>query len=38
MEHDDDLAALPLIDNLTVKDVFSEFYTGPTNRAGLPGA
>lgn len=28
MEHDDDLAALPLIDDPTVKDVFAEFCTG----------
>jgi hypothetical protein len=28
MEHDNDLMALPLIDDLTVKDVFAEFCTG----------
>jgi hypothetical protein len=28
MEPDDDLAALPLIDDPTVKDVFAEFCTG----------
>jgi hypothetical protein len=28
MQHDDDLAALPLIDDPRVKDVFSEFCTG----------
>lgn len=28
MEHDDDLTALPLIDDVTVKDSFAEFCTG----------
>ena len=28
MERDDDLAALPLVDDPTVKDVFAEFCTG----------
>jgi hypothetical protein len=28
MEHDDDFAALPLVDDPTVKDVFAEFCTG----------
>jgi hypothetical protein len=28
MEHDDDVAALPLIDDPTIKDVFAEFCTG----------
>ena len=28
MEHDDDLAALLLMDDTTVKDVFAEFCTG----------
>ena len=28
MVHDDDLTALPLIDDPTVKDVFAEFCTG----------
>ena len=28
MERDDDLTALPLVDDPTVKDVFAEFCTG----------